>query len=378
MFTITETSVPAGTTKAEVFLKDFREFDYEDENHYKIYCVASDGVANSSTAVLLNILIGDVGEAPTIDPPDPSLEYEASEGPAGNKIGDPTFVIVDTDSAEIHKWTVVGGTGKDYVNVNVLNGTLSLKKNYDREATTPLPDTVDVQVMIEDRFGLSYNFTYNVTFTDTNDHIPIFNKADAWLDVSRENLTLGDVFLTLNVSDGDAESPNNDITLMLDSSNAYTDYFALNGTDLVYSNTFDLEYGDGPFSFYIFAVDDGATPQTGTATISFGIPEATTALPTTTDIPDQDTGGDEMSTNNNMVYMMIACAFLAALIVGYLLVLCWRWHTYGQCLPDITKGGVDCCSCPKNVDDEEDEIIASVPVVQGTKNADMLGKQYGK
>jgi len=49
----------------------------------------------------------------------------------------------------------------------------------------------------------------------------------------------------------------------------------------------DLEYGGGPFSFFVIATDGGSPTQTGTATVTFVISEVTTLAPTTTLVPPQ-------------------------------------------------------------------------------------------
>ncbi|XP_052762941.1 protocadherin gamma-A2-like [Mya arenaria] len=375
MFEINETQT-AGEITAEVKLKDLREFDYEVQNAYKIYARAYDGVQYSGlSGVLLNIVINDIGETPTLDPPTTSQSFSAEEGPAGSKIGDPSFVVVDADSAEIHTWTVTGGTGEDFVNVNVLNGTLTLRKTYDRE-NTALTEEVYVNISIADRFGLTVETAYYVTFSDTNDNIPTFSPSYYTFDMNNENISVGDVLVTLTYTDLDADSPNNEVTLSLDTSNSYTDYFELVESNITLSIMNDLVYGDGPFTFYVLATDDGDTPLTGTATIEFGLPTATDPTHTTTTlIPPQSTGGDEMASNTEMVGVMIACCFIAAVIISYLLVLCWRWHTYGQCLPNSLRSA-DCCSLPNNDEDEDEQIIASIPNVHG-KDGSGLGKQYG-
>ena len=78
----------------------------------------------------------------------------------------------------------------------------------------------------------------------------------------------------------------------------------------------DLEYGGGPFSFYVIATDGGSPAQTGTATVTFVIPELTTLVPTTTVVPPQvDSQESSLSvgTNQTSIVLLLVACFCAGL-----------------------------------------------------------------
>ncbi|XP_053382320.1 protocadherin Fat 1-like isoform X2 [Mercenaria mercenaria] len=355
MFDITET-VTSTERNAVVSLKLNEEFNYEGQDTYKIYATASDGV--NSASVLLTIQVVDIGEAPNMNPNTTSQSFIIEENAAGTVIGSPSFTIEDLDNIEVHTWAITGGNGTNYVSINANNGTITLKSDYDRDDTSNAED-IYVDVSVTDKYGLSVTTTYLISITDRNDNIPVCSPSTYNFNVTRTT-AIGTVLASLTCTDADISSPNNQITYAFQTGDPMSEYFNISGSDIVSSYILDFEYGGGPYTVFVYAADGGNEPTTGTATLSFTIPEATTLPPTTTNVPNPSY--DALSSDNSLTMLLITTAFIAACVSGYVLILCWRWNTFGQCLPKQCPDRSDCrkcCTCCPGDDIEKAMIVDS-------------------
>ncbi|XP_060564282.1 uncharacterized protein LOC132723562 [Ruditapes philippinarum] len=369
MFEITET-VTATARKAVVTLKPNEEFDYETLDTYKIYAKASDGT-NTATG-LLTIQVRDVGEAPTMNPNTTEQYFTIEENAAGTVIGSPSFTIQDLDNIDVHTWAITGGNGSSYISINTNNGTITLKTNYDRDDAS-LSEGLYVDVSITDKYSLSVTTIYYITITDRNDNIPICSPKIYNFNVTRTT-AIGTVLATLACTDADISSPNNEITYSFITNDATSNYFNISGSDIVLSYLMDLEYGGGPYTVFVNAADGGSIPTTSTVTLTFTIPEATTLPPTTTNVPNP--GYDALSSDDSLTVFLIIAAFVAACILGYVLILCWRWNTFGKCLPSKCPDRHDCatcCVCCPGDDIEKNSIIDNELPNIGNKKGLPLG-----
>lgn len=332
MFTIT---ADTGAGTYTVALRSGETFDYETRSSYEIKATAFDGVL-SSTA-LVAIQIDDVGEAPTLNPETPVQTFTIDESTTGTLIGHPNFTIQDLDLLETHVYAIHAGigTGEDFIHINPTNGTINLKKDYDREGVG-VNASVFVQIDVIDKFGLSATTTFSVIVNDVNDNWPVYNETSVSISVS-SSTAIGTTLATLAAVDSDAASPNNDITFNVDSSDTGT-YFEMVGDELKLKIHFDVSDGTTGLSFNVYAVDGGTPARSATATVSVNLPTSTASTTSTVYPP---VGYSWLDDNNN-VLLLAMIALLAALFSGYCCLMCWRWHTFGQCLPNKCPTGPEC------------------------------------
>lgn len=366
------------TRVAEFRLKEYAEFDYETLDTFKIYAQAFDGVCYSEKLAVI-IQVDDVAEPPTLNPDEPVQHFTIQENSAGTVIGSPSFTVEDGDNLETTTWTITNGTGMDFIAINTNNGTITLKTDYDRDNAS-YAEELDLVIEIRDKDYLSVTVTYSVTITDANDNTPYCDPVDPFNVTS--SLSIGTALASINCTDEDFTAPNNEMTYSFWSDDAVAQYFEVidNGT-LQTKYHMDLEYGTGPYTIYMLVTDGGTPARTGTATIVFDLPEATTLPPTTTNVPNPSY--DALSSDSTLTALLIVAAFAAACILGYVLILCWRWHTFGKCLPDQCPGRDEfrsCCTCRPEDDNQQNQRIVNSASENGLhrvpeKNSFSLGPE---
>ena len=201
----------------------------------------------------------------------------------GTYIGSPSFTISDLDDLETHTFSINAslGNGSDYINIDPGTGGISLKQDYDRDLPGMGSD-VWVHVDIIDKSGLSATTTFSLVVNDLNDNTPYFNVTTTDVTIERDMAT-GTTLAVLGASDDDAESPNNDVTLVVDDSETGS-YFEMDGFELKLKIQLDVADGTTGLTFNVYAIDGGTTRRTGTATINVILP-ASTSTSTTTLVP---------------------------------------------------------------------------------------------
>ncbi|KAL3892329.1 hypothetical protein ACJMK2_004545 [Sinanodonta woodiana] len=298
--------------------------DYEQWQQYDIYCTATDGVAIGGP-VLISVVVQNVAEAPYFIPSTTVQYFTLPESPSGTLIGHPSFTIGDEDMNEFHTWSKTGsGSGASYVYINPTNGTITLSQDYDRDT---LSGTMDVQIKVTDKFGLSATATYSITFTDINDISPVFVSNYSF--IAGVNTTVNTSFVTVSATDGDATSPNNEITYSIETTSTGREYFDFNGSNIYLQYSIDAEYGS-LWTFRIFAIDGGTPANTATATVSVSTYSSTTTTTTTEPPP----GYSWFSDNSLNVLMFVLAGVVLGVLTGYMCCMCWRYNTYGKCLHD--------------------------------------------
>ncbi|KAL4217915.1 hypothetical protein ACF0H5_022654 [Mactra antiquata] len=356
MFHIEETNTGTERT-AVVTLKEFKEFDYETQDTYKITAYAFDGILLSD-GVLLTIQINDTGEIPYLSPATDSQSFEIEENAEGSIIGSPSFTIVDTDgNQDYHTWTISGGNGSNFVSINPNNGTIVLAADYDRDNTSYYED-IYVDVNITDKYDLSVTTTYFIKITDKNDNIPQCDPTLYTFDIER-NTSVGTILSSINCTDNDLTSPNNLLTYSFVSNSANTEYFSIDLENITLAYINDLIYGRGPYQLLVQVSDGGIPSYSSTVTLTFTIPNATTLPPTTTLLPIPVY--DDISYDSTLPALIIIISIVGACIVGYIMILCWRWHTFGACLPRHCPTSQQCrmcCTCCPGDDLDLDRVLS--------------------
>ncbi|KAK3576927.1 hypothetical protein CHS0354_017604 [Potamilus streckersoni] len=186
---------------------------------------------------------------------------------------------------------------------------------------------MDVEIKVTDKYGLSAMATYSITFTDINDISPVF--ASNYALIAGVNTTVNTSFVTVSATDGDATSPNNEITYSIDTTFTGGEYFEFYGSNIYLRYLIDVEYGS-QWTFRILAIDGGSPAYTATTTVSMSIYSSTTTTTTTEPPP----GYSWFSDNWLNVLMFVLAGFVLGVLIGYTCCMCWCYNTYRKCLPD--------------------------------------------
>ena len=203
----------------------------------------------------LEINIRDLNDnAPTFSPSFYVLSIPESAGIGRSFSGLPT--AVDNDSPMygiqgIDGYSVKDNTGTFKLEVEDQGGYvlyLVLNKPLDREER----DSLSINVIATDGYGLSGNLTVKVEVKDSNDHAPEFVKSNYEISV-KENLPIGTTILTVQATDKDI-GPNAEIHYFFRPTtlNEYGSIFGINNRtgDIFLKGTIDYEEN----SVYILTV----------------------------------------------------------------------------------------------------------------------------
>ena len=141
------------------------------------------------------------------------------------------------------------------------------------------PASVWLQIDIIDKFGLSATTTYSVVVNDVNDNIPVANETSISISVDT-NVAIGTTLGVIGASDADATSPNNAVTMNVDTSSV-GGYFEMVGFELKLKTQFDVADGTTGLSFAVYAVDGGTPSMSATTSVTLNLPTSTSTTTTT-------------------------------------------------------------------------------------------------
>lgn len=178
------------------------------------------------------------------------------------------------------------------------------------------------------------------------------------------NMSVGTVISSLSCTCGCPGS----LTYTVDYSINGSDYFSMSGSDLKLVTRLDVEYGNVKWDIHVI-IDDGMA-FTATATVSLTTYQSTTTTTSTRPPP----GYSWFKENNNKMLFWSVMG-LMAIIFATCVLLCFRFHKKGRCLPkswpsfekmkDSFNRQVACCPLPFDFEKKGETIEeADVPIVE--------------
>ncbi|GFO45161.1 LOW QUALITY PROTEIN: protocadherin fat 4 [Plakobranchus ocellatus] len=142
----------------------------------------------------LTLEVTDVNEAPSLSPNlttvftcEGQIEFESG------------ITVVDPDTTDTHKWTLVSSNPDGYYSINPETGVLGTSMDYDVDLdyhkTAAYPLSYDYVIKVRDKGGLTATATVTASFLDCNDNSPRFLQS-AYSAAATECTTPG-MFATL-------------------------------------------------------------------------------------------------------------------------------------------------------------------------------------
>ena len=242
--------------------------DYETTQYFELVLTATDrgSTPRTGTTLVYVTVQNENDNVLTITPTSGVVSLTLSEGTA---VGD-TVVQVDATDADLGTELSYGfafGNDAGYLSVDPNTGTVYLVQAVDRESLAAL--TVGVEV--NSTKGESATATLSITISDVNDNDPSFNLGNYVFEVPN-NTTAGTDVGTLTVTDSDVTSPNNDVTLSIESGDANS-RFSFNGQTLQAADRLNADT-QNLYNLVVIAVDGGTPARTSTAYITVHVAAA--------------------------------------------------------------------------------------------------------
>ena len=242
--------------------------DYETTQYYELVLTATDRGSPALTGTtMVYVRVENVNDnVLTITPTSGVVSLTVPEDTA---VGD-TVVQVDATDADLGTELTYGfafGNDFQYLSVNPNTGAVYLVQTLDRESLA----TLTVGVEVNSTEGQSATATLSITISDVNDNDPSFSLGNYVFEVPN-NTTAGTDVGTLTVTDSDVTSPNNAVTLSVESGDTNS-RFSFNGqtlraADLLNTDTQNL------YNLVVIAVDGGSPARTSTAYVTVHVAAA--------------------------------------------------------------------------------------------------------
>lgn len=242
--------------------------DYETAQYYELILSATDRGSSALTGTtLVYVTVQNANDnVLTITPSSGTVSLTLPEDTA---VGD-TVVQVNANDADLDtdlSYGFVFGNDFGYLSVNPNIGTVYLVQALDRESLASL--TVGVE--INSTQSESATVTLSITISDVNDNDPSFNLGNYAFEVPN-NTTAGTDVGTLTVSDSDVTSPNNAVTLSIESGDTNA-RFSFNGQTLQAASTLSADT-QNLYNLVVIAVDGGTPARTSTAYVTVHVAAA--------------------------------------------------------------------------------------------------------
>ncbi|GFO15379.1 protocadherin fat 4, partial [Plakobranchus ocellatus] len=236
--------------------------DYETTQYFELVLTATDrGSPPLTGTTVVYVTVQNLNDnVLTLTPAGGEVSVTLPEDTA---VGD-TVVQVAADDADIGTELSYGflfGNDFEYLSINPNTGAVFLAKPLDRETIS----TLTVGVEINSTQGESATATVTITVSDVNDNDPSFSLGNYAFEVPN-NTTSGTDVGALTASDSDATSPNNDVTLSIESGDTNS-RFSFNGQTLQAADTL-LAATDNLYNLVVIAVDGGNPARTSTAYVT--------------------------------------------------------------------------------------------------------------
>ena len=236
--------------------------DYETDIEHMVTVVATNSGGLLSASHSLQIRVIDENDNFPVFSADPYTATVTENNPIGTFVVNVSATDADSDMlGEVH-YSIVGGNGTNLFSIGVISGTITINGNIDREAV----NTSSLTVRAADLGNppRSTNTTVLINVSDINDNSPIFSPLRYEMNIS-ESTAVSILVVTVIAMDGDATSPNNQITYSLEGSDGNPFNIEQNG-NINLASSLDFETQE-VHSFVALAVDGGDPSLTGTAEI---------------------------------------------------------------------------------------------------------------
>ncbi|RUS85811.1 hypothetical protein EGW08_006440, partial [Elysia chlorotica] len=242
--------------------------DYETTQYYELVLTATDrGATRLTTTTIVYVTVQNANDnVLTITPSSGTVSLTL---PEDTPVGDTVVQVAATDAdlGTDLSYGFVFGNDQGYLSVNPHTGAVYLVQALDREALSSL--TVGVE--INSTQGESATATLSIIITDVNDNDPSFSLGNYVFEVPN-NTTAGTDVGALTVADSDVTSPNNVVTLSIESGDTNS-RFSFNGQTLRAADTLNADT-QNLYNLVVIAVDGGSTARTSTAYVTVHVAAA--------------------------------------------------------------------------------------------------------
>lgn len=250
--------------------------DYETSTSYTLIIHAVDQMVTYNTGTgTVTINVNDVNDVtPSCSPAVLTFEVQENTAPSTN-IGTVTCNDAETgvngDISYVIS-TVNGVATTTPFQIDSNSGVFDLASaTLDYESVQRL--LVIIHAIDAGTSALTGSATVNVIVTDFNEHTPIFSSVPYSQNVA-ETTSIGDSVFQVAASDSDTDDT---ITFSLDPASTV---FEINPSTGVLSLIATLDYeGTQTYEVTVLATDNGATPKTGTATVTITVTDANDGIP---------------------------------------------------------------------------------------------------
>ncbi|OWF39317.1 protocadherin Fat 4-like [Mizuhopecten yessoensis] len=311
LVTVAATDTDAGDTVTYAFAIPYPNFnidhtlgtillvhnlDYETASSHILIVDASDGTHSSAATV--TIVVDDINEVPTFTQATYTVNYAENQS-AGTSIVSVSATDLDSGARGRLTYTISGGDGVSYFTIDSTSGTISSSSVIDYELNTFF--NLIVQASDSALPSLTSQCLVNVRIRDINDNAPVFIPVTYTESVS-EVAVIGTTVTTISATDADSVANNNNV-FEFRSISAVP--FTVNPTSGVITTNALLDREIvSIYEMVILATDKGATPLTGTSTVTISLIDVNDNGPSISGT--YDTTIDEDTAVNTVVFSIIA------------------------------------------------------------------------
>ncbi|PAA56756.1 hypothetical protein BOX15_Mlig018152g2 [Macrostomum lignano] len=226
--------------------------------------------------VTLTISVNPVNEFPPVITASSLTTTVSEDLVVGAQVGQ--VVAPDSDTGLNHgtvRFALLAGNDKGYFTLNEATGSLRSVRNLDREDSATYLLTVNAT----DGPGRSATATMTVSLTDVNDNLPSFTQATYSVSVVETASDGATIFSFAGlVTDADATSPNNAVSLSLSTTGVP---IKMVGDSLQVSGTSPLKASTTPsYILTVMAADGGSPSRSTVCRVLVKVLEVNTAPPT--------------------------------------------------------------------------------------------------
>ncbi|XP_052781279.1 protocadherin Fat 4-like isoform X2 [Mya arenaria] len=254
-------------TLGRIFIQDTTNLDYDSATKsYSLVITCTDGTHTASTTVAIAVANYN-DNTPTFGADTSSTQNIPENSATGYSIV--TVLATDADHSGDGSiaYSITAGNSDGLFSINPNTGQVTLVGQLDAEGTSTYSVTITATDGGTNPSALTADYALTVIVIDSNDIRPICSHSLYSMTVE-ENVGIGTPVGQVTCTDGDKDSPNNQIANYVISN-------GVTGGDLTMSasgeistvNLLDRE-NTRSYSLIVHVIDNGATPLTGTTTVT--------------------------------------------------------------------------------------------------------------